>query len=151
MPDTTFDSVRLSSGYLNDGVTKERMGLSTIATTGTQESTYICKFGGVLSAVSFVAKDALTANDTNYVTFAIQNKGAGGGTTAMLAATDPNTSKATGGSGIAAYTKRSLTLNGTPANLVVTAGDTLSLTVAATGTLANAVTAPSFLLTITPS
>jgi hypothetical protein len=42
-------------------------------------------------------------------------------------------------------------LNATPANLVVNAGDTISVISTVTGTLANAVTAPSFLLTITPS
>lgn len=58
----------------------------------------------------------------------------------MLAATDANTTKATGGTALAANTKRALTLNGTPANLVTAAGDRLRFSPAGTGTLANTVT-----------
>jgi hypothetical protein len=151
MPRTDFDEVGVSAGYLFNAVVKERVPLPTIATTGTVGATFICKYAGTLAAALLVAKDALTANDTNYVTVAITNRTSGGGSTAMLAATDANTSKATGGVAIAAFTKRTLTLNGTPANLVVSAGDTLEVTVAATGTLANAVSEPSLLLTFTPS
>ena len=67
----------------------------------------------------------------------------------MLAATDPNTTKATGGTGIAANTVRSLTLNGTVANLVVAAGDRIRIRAAATGTLANTVTFPVYRMTFT--
>jgi hypothetical protein len=69
----------------------------------------------------------------------------------MLAVGAVNGTQATGGAAIAAYTKRTLTLNATPANLVVAAGDTLSLLAAVTGTLANSVTAASLLLTFAPS
>lgn len=113
----------------------------TVATTGNTDFYFIVPEAGVLSSIDFSGIDALAANDTNYVTFSLTNLGqAGGGSTAMLAATDPNTSKATGGAAIAANTKRSLTLHGTAANLVVAKGDRLRLRVAATGTLANTIT-----------
>lgn len=152
MPDTNFDSIGVTSGYLRDGAVKERMGLPTIATTGTQESTFITKFAGTLASVLFTAKDALAASDTNFITLQLTNKGqAGAGSVAMLVAGVPNTTQVTGGTALAAYGKRTLALNATPANLVVAAGDIISLTSVVTGTLANAVTAPSFLLTFTPS
>lgn len=150
MPETALDELRLSSGYLHNAAIKERMGLATIATTGAQESTVIMKYAARLVAMQFVAKDALAANDSNYITFTLVNRVAGAGSVAMLAATDPNTTKATGGSAIVAYTKRILTLNATPANLVVAVGDTLSIIATVTGTLSGAVTAPSFLLTFAP-
>lgn len=151
MPKTNLDELVVNSGYLRDGAVKERMGLPTIATTGTVGTTFIAKFAGTLAACLFVAKDALTANDTNYFTLAVTNRGSGGGSTAMLAGMAANTTQATGGSGVVAYTKRTCALNATPANLAVAAGDTIELTAAVTGTLANAVSEPSFLLTITPS
>jgi hypothetical protein len=121
--------------------------MATIATTGTGEVNVVAPVTGRLVRAWFVGKAALAANDTNYVTFAITNKGqAGAGSTAMLAATDANTSKATGGSAIGAFTARALTLHGTAANLRVTRGDTLNVTVAATGTLANTITFPTVVL-----
>lgn len=119
----------------------------TVATTGNTDFYVIVPNAGKLSSVDFSGVDALAASDTNYVTFSITNLGqAGSGSTAMLVATDANTTKATGGTAIAANTKRSLTLHGTAANLVVAAGDRLRVRVAATGTLANTVTFANLLL-----
>ena len=96
--------------------------------------------GGVLLAATILAEDALAASDTNYVTFALANKlASGSGTTAMLAATAANTTKSTGGTAISAITGRSLTVNGTAANLRVNKGDILLFTATTTGTLANEV------------
>lgn len=120
---------------------------ATIATTGNIDTYLIVPEAGTLVSADFSGVDALAANDSNYVTFSITNLGqAGSGNTAMLAATDANTTKATGGTGLAANTKRSLTVHGTGANLAVAAGDRLLVRVAATGTLANTVTYPTFLL-----
>jgi len=119
----------------------------TVATTGNTDCYVIVPETGTLDGVDFSGVDALAAHDTNYVTFSITNLGqAGAGSTAMLAATDANTTKATGGTALAANTKRSLTLHGTGANLAVTAGDRLLIRVAASGTLANTVTFPAFVL-----
>jgi hypothetical protein len=89
-----------------------------------------------LKAARVSVKTAITANDTNYWTFALTNKGAAGdGSTAMLAASDANTTKSTGGSGITAYVARALTIHGTAGNLAVTPGHVLefSATKAASG------------------
>jgi hypothetical protein len=69
----------------------------------------------------------------------------------MLAATDANTTKATGGTGIAANTVRSLTLSSTAANLVVASGDRIRIRATVSGTLANTVTFPVYRLNFTVS
>lgn len=123
---------------------------ASIATTGNTDNYLIVPETGTLDSVDFSSLAALAAHDSNYVTFSITNLGqAGGGSTAMLAATDANTTKATGGTGLSANTKRTLTLHGTAANLAVVAGDRLLIRAAATGTLAGAVTVPVYLLRFT--
>lgn len=124
-------------------------GTTSIATTGDTDEYLIVPRSGTLKASLFSSLAALAAHDSNYVTFSITNLGqAGAGSAAMLAATDANTTKATGGSALSANTKRSLTLNGTAANLEVVEGDRLRIRFAATGTLAGAVTRPSCCLII---
>lgn len=120
---------------------------ATIATTGTTSEYMIVEETGSLASIEFSGVDALATSDTNYITFAITNLGqAGAGSTAMLAATDANTTKATGGSAISANTKRSLTRHGTAANLDVVAGDRLKIDAVVTNTLANSITFPTYLL-----
>lgn len=102
---------------------------------------------GILSSARIVAEDALAASDTNYVTFALTNKLTAAGSTAMFAATDANTTKATGGVAITAISGRTFTVNVTAANLTVNKGDILLFEATITGTLANAVENPSVELT----
>lgn len=113
----------------------------TVATTSNTDAHLVAPFAGTLAGVDCSGIDALAASDTNYITFSLTNLGqAGAGTNPMLAATDANTTKTTGGSAISALTKRSLTLNGTGSNLIVAAGDRLRLRSAVTGTLSGTVT-----------
>lgn len=120
---------------------------ATIATTGNTDGYIICPISGILVSADFSGVDALAANDTNYITFSITNLGRGGsGSAAILTATDINTTKATGGTAISANTVRELTLSTTPNDLKVVAGDRLRVRAAATGTLANTVTFPSYTL-----
>jgi len=141
---TTTPSWRNAQGSVN-----QMASPATIATTGNTDVYIIAGESGVIQSIDFSGVDALAANDSNYITFSVTNLGqAGGGSAAVLAATDANTTKATGGTAIAANTKRSLTLSGTAANLVVVAGDRLRLRAAATGTLANTVTFPSYLMRV---
>src|SRR3990167_9049295 len=96
-------------GSLPSRVTTEG---KTIATTGNIDWHIIAPISGQLSEVDFSGTDALAANDTNYITFSITNLGRGGaGTTAMLQASDANTTKATGGTAIAADTVRELLIS----------------------------------------
>jgi hypothetical protein len=124
-------------------------GTTQIATTSTTDEYLIAaKTGKVVGAV-FSSLAALAAHDTNYITFSITNLGqAGAGSAAILAATDANTTKSTGGTALAANTKRTLTLSSTAADLAVVEGDRLRIRAAADGTLAGAVTRPVWEITI---
>ena len=147
----TIDSTSRILSNIATGVTVGQQG-ATITTTGNSDVFVIVPAAGVLTAAQFSGVDALAASDTNHITFTITNLGlAGAGSTVMLAATDANTTKATGGTALAANTLRSLSLNGTAANLVVAAGDRLRIRAAATGTLANTVTFPVYRLAFTVS
>ena len=149
----TIDSMSKVLSNIASGLSMGQQG-ATIATTtgGTNDVFMIAPAAGVLSSALFSGVDVLAANNTNYITFGITNLGqAGAGTAAMLAATDANTTKATGGTALAANTVRSLTLNGTAANLVVAAGDRIRIRATVSGTLANTVTFPVYRLTFTVS
>jgi hypothetical protein len=128
----------------------EMMQGATIATTGNSDVYVIADAAGVLTSARFSGTDALAASDTNYITFSLTNLGnTGSGSAAMLAATDANTTKTTGGTALTANALRNLTLNGTAANLVVAAGDRIRARAAVTGTLANTVTFPVYNLIYT--
>lgn len=143
----TIDSTSKVNSNIPTGVQVSQQG-ATITTTGNSDVYIIAPQAGTLTSALFSAVDALAASDTNYITFSITNLGqAGAGSTAMLAATDANTTKATGGTALSANTKRTLSLNGTAADLVVAAGDRLRCRAAATGTLANTETFPVWQLT----
>lgn len=119
----------------------------TIATTGNTDWFIIAGIGGTLVEIDFSGGTALTANDTNYITFSITNLGRdGAGTTALLAATDANTTKATGGSGITLDAVRELVVSTTQNAGKVSKGDRLRIRAAATGTLANTVANSVFTL-----
>lgn len=122
----------------------------TIATTSTTDEYCVVQEAGTLASVEVTPLVALTAHDTNYIAWTIVNLGqAGAGSTDMLAATDPNTTKLTGGVALAINTKRTLTVHGTAANLAVASGDLLRIRATANGTLANTVTRPIYQLRFT--
>lgn len=123
---------------------------ATIAVaTGNNDDYIIAPISGRLISIDFSAFDALAASDTNYITWTITNLGqAGAGSVAMLAATDANTTKTTGGTAIAANTKRTLTVSATGSTAEVTEGDRLLIRAAVSGTLANTVTFPAYMLKI---
>jgi hypothetical protein len=115
------------------GATKSvEVALGDLAAT-TAVSLICPAFGATLARVSFVSKTAVTADDTNYWTWSLKNKGAAGtGTTDLLDTTATNTTKATGGTATVAYVRRLLALTGTGANLATAAEDVLELTVTKT-------------------
>jgi hypothetical protein len=88
-------------------------------------------FAGVVSAVRLVPEAALVADNTNNRIIRVLNKGQSGAGSTVVAT---YTSNVAGGS-LVAFDEKLLTLSGTPANLVVAAGDVLVLdeTVAGTG------------------
>lgn len=142
----TIDATSLTTSNVVLGASTQAQK-ATIATTGNSDTFVIAPYDGVLSAAIFSGVDALAASDTNFITFTITNLGqAGAGSAAMLAATDANTTKTTGGTALSANTRRNLTLSATSANLAVARGDRLRLRAAATGTLVNTVTFPVYVL-----
>lgn len=141
----------VSGSGLYKGAVSQIQG-ATIATTGNSDAYIIAPHAGVLKAAIFSGVDVLATSDTNFITYSLTNLGqAGAGTAAMLAATDANTTKVTGGTALAANARRNLTLTGTAADLVVARGDRIRIRAAATGTLANTVTFPTYALVIEPS
>ena len=147
----TLDSTTKVLSNIYSGYSESQQGATIAVTTGgTNDVFLIVAASGVLTSALFSGVDALAANDTNYITFSITNLGqTGSGSAAMLAATDANTTKATGGTAITANAKRTLTLNGTAANLVVADGDRLRIRATVSGTLANTVTFPVYNLEFT--
>jgi len=120
---------------------------ATIATTGNADAYFLAPSSLKVLQVDFSALDVLAVSDTNYITWTITNLGqAGGGSTAILAATAAETTKSTGGSAIAANTKRNLDVSATINNLNVVEGDRIRIRAAVTNTLANAVTFPVYLI-----
>jgi hypothetical protein len=142
----SIDSTSKVLSNIASGLTASQQG-ATIATTGNSDVFIIAPAAGVLTSAVFSGVDALAASDTNFITFSVTNLGTtGSGSAAMLAATDANTTKTTGGTALTANAARTLSLSGTAANLVVVAGDRLRIRAAATGTLANTVTFPVYRL-----
>jgi len=115
--------------------------LGTLSATGT--FLFVAPHACTVTAMSLASATAVAGDNTNYWTFAAINKtSSGSGTTAVLAATDPNTTKATGGTSISAYIVRDLTLHGTSGNLDLAAGDVVVFTATKTSSadpLTNAV------------
>lgn len=145
---------RISSYDLNDFINISfNVTSATIATTGAINSYFIVPQvspTATIGEINFSGVEALTTNDTNYITWTITNLGqAGSGTNVVLAATAPNTTKATGGSALAANTKRTFTLTTAAADLIVATGDRIKITATVTNTLANTVTFPVYLIQLT--
>jgi predicted RecA/RadA family phage recombinase len=106
--------------------------LGTVSAT-TSQVAFVAPTAGSLNAAKIVTKDAVAANDTNYWTFTLTDKGANGTGTDKIV---EKTTKATGGSGLAAYTPLSLgTLD--EAHKVLAAGDVVLFTATATGSATN--------------
>lgn len=118
-------------------VATQDVPLGTIATTGASPGVVVAQYSGRLLGVDIVGSETLATSDTNYITFTVVNRVAGSGTVAMLAVSDANTTKATGGSAFTAKTPKSLTIHGTAANLYVNKGDVIDVLATVTGTLAN--------------
>lgn len=125
---------------------------ASIATTSTTDTYFQVPKSGRVASIKFSSLAALATSDTNYITWTVVNLGqAGAGSTALLSTSDANTTKATGGSAIVASSSRALTLHGTATNLDVVEGDVIRIRATATGTLAGAVTVPSYNVLINAS
>ena len=95
---------------------------------------------GTVTGVTIVPTGAATADATNNATLTVGGRVAGG-----AAVTIATLITNVAGGSWAAFTDKAATLSGTPANLVITAGEVFTLTVAKGGT---GVQLPSYLVTI---
>lgn len=122
---------------------------ATIATTGNTDEYIIAPISGHIESVDFSGTDALATSDTNYITFSIVNLGRdGSGTTNVLSTGNENTTKTTGGSALSANTVRELTLSNASNAARVVKGDRIRIRAAVTGTLANTITNPIYMVRI---
>lgn len=89
-----------------------------------------------ISSISVTTGTTITANDTNYWSFSLQNKAAAGsGTTEILSTTsDANTTKATGGSTLTANVDTTFAVNSSNANVAASEALKLTVTKAASAT-----------------
>jgi len=142
-PTLALPGAQLSS---NQSVRRESKALGTIATTGSGEVIVRAPITGALATVSIVGNVLLTKSDTNYLTFSSINKQTGAGSTALLTAVAGNTTQATGGFTMTAYTPQALALGAT---LAVTGGDVITFAWTIVGTLANTVTAATVMFVFT--
>jgi hypothetical protein len=93
-------------------------------TATTSQVVFVAPTAGTLNAAKIVTKDAVAANDTNYWTFTLTDKGATGAGTDKIV---EKTTKATGGAALVAYKALDLgTLNAT--HKVLAAGDVVLFT-----------------------
>jgi hypothetical protein len=146
LPRTEFGGLTIAGADVSASLRAKHIH-ATVATVptaaGTLEMLLLADGAGTLSLGKIAFKDALAQHDTNFVTFALVNKGqAGAGTTQMLASSPAgtNTTKITGGAAISGYVPYQFVLSATAANLVVAAGDVLALQITGAGTLANTLT-----------
>jgi len=101
--------------------------LGDVAVTTDELPCFMAPFQCEILSVHFVNRSDITANDTNYFTFAVKNKGSGGTGTAAVCSVN---TKITGGSGnVTGHDAQSL---GTISNGLFQKGDTASITVTKT-------------------
>jgi hypothetical protein len=105
---------------------------------------------GTIATVRFTAKDALATSDTNYITLALRNRTQSKDVLATTPA-GTNTTKATGGAAIAAYTPLVLNANTDGTHNACNRNDVLSFSATVTGTLANSVTEGCLTIGFVPS
>lgn len=102
-----------------------------VTTAGNDDSFIIgaSPVDGTVTAVSFIPEAAITGANTNTRAIRVRNRGQAGAGTTVVAELQFDS-----GVNAAAFDERAITLSGTPANLVLAAGDVLELFSDAVGT-----------------
>lgn len=126
-------------------ITQLRILAAPVATAGNDLDSLVavCPFAGTITAVTYTTPTAITGANTNSRTISVINKGAAG-VGAVVAAVLALVS----GVNTVAFIPKAVTLSGTPANLVVAAGDVLDFNSLHIGT---GIADPGGLVTITLS
>src|ERR1041384_2744854 len=88
----------------------------------------VVPFAGRITRVEFIPKAAITANASNFFTFNIRNRGQVGTGTPVAA------TRAWSATNSVAFKGETFTVSGTRANVVVAAGDVLTIERTVTGT-----------------
>lgn len=140
-------SQRINFNTIFEYVEPFNVASATIATTGNTDAYFLAPRTLTILQIDFSGTDGLATSDTNYITWTITNLGEDGTGTAVILSTE-NT-KVTGGSLIAANTKRNLTLSSVISDLNLIQGSRVRIRAAVTGTLANTVTFPVYLIQLT--
>lgn len=131
---------------ITDGVpySYELAAQGTAGDTGTTViGSFSAPFDGTVVRVEIVPRSSITANGTNFAVYTVQNKGATG------AGTTPVASRSWAATSSVAGVKEQATLNVTPANREMKAGDQLQL-VRSVGGTGLATPAMSWIVTILP-
>ncbi len=115
---------------LNDAVNSRVVVVPLGAVSATTSfCVFIAPVAGVLNQCKLVTKNAIAANDTNYWTVTLYDKGSDGSASNKIA---EKTTKATGGEGFGAYDAWGIgVLNAT--HKALAAGDVVVLTLTASG------------------
>lgn len=115
--------------------------VGTLSATDATITIPLPNHAGTISRISVEVTTTVAANDTDYWTFGVINKAAGGaGAVVVVDGTAAaNSTKVTGGSALTNFSQRDLTLTSTPADLVHAAKDTLLLTATKAASGANLV------------
>lgn len=102
-----------------------------VATAGNSLNTvaFVCPRAGTVTAVTYTTVTAITGANTNTRSVTLVNKGQSGAGSTVIA-----TLQFDSGVNTVAGDEKTITLSGTPANLVVAAGDVLQWQSAAVGT-----------------
>jgi hypothetical protein len=112
----------------NAGITRNTIPVTTV---GNSQNTIVlvAPRDGTVSSVTFVPLVAITGANTNTRSYSLVNTGQNGAGNTVVATLQMNS-----GTNAAVNQARTITLSGTPANLVVTAGDVLVWQSTAVGT-----------------
>jgi hypothetical protein len=123
----TFSSTLKLTGYTQNSTAIYETAIS--ATTSPKIVVFRAARAVTITGLSFTVGTTLASHDTNYWTLAATNETQ---SESLLASSDLNTTKATGGiasgGGLVAFTASSATLTGTTANLNLDAGDVVTIT-----------------------
>jgi len=117
--------VKETRGIIQESVFLESTG--NAASTGNLPA-FRARYDAQVVSAALVPAAAITADNTNYATYTLTRHTAGASATTVA-------TRAWSATNSAAVTEEAMTLSGTAANLLLTAGDTLSIvkTVAASG------------------
>lgn len=98
--------------------------------TGNEQAAFVAPFAAKITGVKWTPAAAVTSAATNFSTLSVRNRGAAGAGSALAASRSYNT----GNPSSVAWVAEDCTLSGTASDLLVAAGDVLTVQMIASGT-----------------